>query len=109
MTEKSESRSLNTIIEEICVHPENALKILHNLNDEEHEAMTSSELFVTLQRAKGLACYDVIAAYCMGTEKERSWSQSEIARGRQDCTYLKGALDYQMIACCCLEPTTKQR
>lgn len=92
-----ESRGLDKIIEEICTHPENVLKILYSLNDEEHKALTGSELLVQLQRARGLACYDVIAAYCLGTQAERDFSQDLIAKYSNEYFYLKGAFQHEVL------------
>lgn len=70
--EAPEGRSAKQIIELITLHPENALQILSDLNDYEHDQMTQSTILVGLQRARGLSCYETLAAYYMGAERENN-------------------------------------
>lgn len=92
-----QGRTAAKIIEEISLHPENALAILSGLNDYEHFQLAESSILVGLQRARGLQCYEAIAAYCIGAERENKLVGGAVREQRARADQLFGILNTKVL------------
>lgn len=63
-------RSVKEIIDNISEHPETSLNVLGSLTlEESNDIRNLSKLLPALQRLRGLAVYEAVAAYAMGVDR----------------------------------------
>lgn len=91
------SRSAKQIVDEMCTYPDKALQILHDLKPEEIERLASTELLLALQRARGLGCYETLAAYVMGVGVSLDEDQKRILDLTSRCDMLLAMLNMKIM------------